>query len=483
MRETSEPFSESAVRTIIFQVLQALSYMHRNGFFHRDLKPENILCSTPELVKIADFGLAREIRSSPPYTDYVSTRWYRAPEVLLRSTNYSSPIDVWAVGCIMAELYTRRPLFPGTSEIDQIYKVCSVLGTPSSSDWAQGQQLATQMNFKFPRFTATHLSQVLGPKVSARGISLIYSTLSWNPAWRSSAPETLKHSYFRINSQPGSASSNHFSMSLKPTRSRKVMKPEGDRIQVPVAPVEPVYVREGLRNYKDNPAPQKDKEELKILLESLKSSDVMSVQHKRGSAGNRKILQNSFPPAILSRNPRINFQNSEDSSGSPGRRFSYAKLNQRFTNHVPSSYVPSFSVNKSFPMKANSMITNGLDLTHLKDSNQNPVINGGVQNGNIKLQFEKTESITNYSTKVDFTSRLVESFSDFHLGSGTQVLNFGDKMHKVQSLPDIKSDSLLVGQKALHSRSDYNTYLPSQLEGDIRKPVFARTDWKAKYLK
>ena len=82
-------------------------------------------------MKIADFGLAREIRSRPPYTDYVSTRWYRAPEVLLRSTNYSSPIDMWAVGCIMAELYTLRPLFPGSSEVDEIFKICAVLGTPS----------------------------------------------------------------------------------------------------------------------------------------------------------------------------------------------------------------------------------------------------------------------------------------------------------------------------------------------------------------
>lgn len=105
--------------------------MHRLGFFHRDLKPENILATGPDVVKIADFGLVREIRSSPPYTDYVSTRWYirnslpwekvnksfccryRAPEVLLRSTNYNSPIDVWAVGCITSELYTKRPLFPG----------------------------------------------------------------------------------------------------------------------------------------------------------------------------------------------------------------------------------------------------------------------------------------------------------------------------------------------------------------------------------
>jgi serine/threonine protein kinase len=80
-----------------------------------------------QVVKLADFGLAREIRSKPPYTDYVSTRWYRAPEVLLRSQTYNAPIDIWAVGAIMAELYTFRPLFPGTSEPDEIFKICSVL--------------------------------------------------------------------------------------------------------------------------------------------------------------------------------------------------------------------------------------------------------------------------------------------------------------------------------------------------------------------
>ena len=86
----------------------------------------------PDLVKIADFGLAREIRSKPPYTDYVSTRWYRAPEVLLRSTNYNAPIDLWAVGCIMAELYRLHPLFPGSTEIDQIFTCLLQIGHTST---------------------------------------------------------------------------------------------------------------------------------------------------------------------------------------------------------------------------------------------------------------------------------------------------------------------------------------------------------------
>ena len=130
MKDRNKLFPESVIRNIMYQILQGLAFIHKHGFFHRDMKPENLLCMGPELVKIADFGLARELRSQPPYTDYVSTRWYRAPEVLLRSSVYSSPIDVWAVGSIMAELYTLRPLFPGTSEVDEIFKICQVLGTP-----------------------------------------------------------------------------------------------------------------------------------------------------------------------------------------------------------------------------------------------------------------------------------------------------------------------------------------------------------------
>lgn len=94
-----------------------MAYIHRHGYFHRDLKPENLLESN-NTIKIADFGLAREVRSKPPFTDYVSTRWYRAPEVILRANNYNSPIDIFAIGCIMAELYKLYPLFPGQNELD-----------------------------------------------------------------------------------------------------------------------------------------------------------------------------------------------------------------------------------------------------------------------------------------------------------------------------------------------------------------------------
>ncbi|KAL7855437.1 hypothetical protein AOLI_G00190410 [Acnodon oligacanthus] len=197
MKERTRLFPESAVRNIMFQILQGLAFIHKHGFFHRDMKPENLLCMGPELVKIADFGLAREIRSRPPYTDYVSTRWYRAPEVLLRSTSYSSPIDQWAVGCIMAELYTLRPLFPGSSEVDTIFKICQVLGTPKKNDWPEGYQLAATMNFRWPQCVPTSLRSLI-PSASTEAIQLMRDLLQWDPKKRPAASQALRYPYFHV---------------------------------------------------------------------------------------------------------------------------------------------------------------------------------------------------------------------------------------------------------------------------------------------
>uniref|UniRef100_A0A9J2P0P1 Protein kinase domain-containing protein n=1 Tax=Ascaris lumbricoides TaxID=6252 RepID=A0A9J2P0P1_ASCLU len=202
MKDRDRYFPEHVIRNIIYQVLQGLAYMHKNGFFHRDMKPENIMCNGTELVKIADFGLAREIRSRPPFTDYVSTRWYRAPEILLRSTSYNSPIDIWALGCIMAELYMLRPLFPGTSELDQIFKIVTILGTPNKDDWPEGYQLAASMNFKFQQSVATPLATIVST-VSQDGLRLMSDMMLWNPEKRPSAASSLKYKYFQVGQKLG----------------------------------------------------------------------------------------------------------------------------------------------------------------------------------------------------------------------------------------------------------------------------------------
>lgn len=194
IKDRTESLSEQEVKTIMYQTFEGLAYTHKKGFFHRDLKPENLLC-TGDIVKIADYGLAREIRSKPPFTDYVSTRWYRAPELLLRSTTYNSPIDIFAMGAIMAELYMLRPLFPGQNETDQIYKTCAILGSPSKTDWPEGYKLASSMGFSFPKFVATSLSSLI-PNASAEAIDLMEKMMQYDPQKRPTAAQCLKHPFF-----------------------------------------------------------------------------------------------------------------------------------------------------------------------------------------------------------------------------------------------------------------------------------------------
>lgn len=191
----TKPFTEDEVRNVIFQLLEGLAFVHRQGFFHRDIKPENLLWSG-KVLKIADFGLAREIRSRPPYTEYVSTRWYRAPEIVLHHEFYNSPVDIWAVGCIMAELFTLRPLFQGNSETDQIFKICSILGSPGPGNWPDGQRLATRLGMRLPQSAPTPLS-VAVPNTSPEALSLLKELLQLDPMKRPSATQALQHPFFK----------------------------------------------------------------------------------------------------------------------------------------------------------------------------------------------------------------------------------------------------------------------------------------------
>lgn len=182
---TNGPPNEDEIRRMAYDSLQGIAACHKNGYFHRDLKPENLLINNDEVVKVADFGLAKEIRSRPPHTEYVSTRWYRAPELLLQSPNYNSPIDVFAMGCILVEMYLLRPLAPGNSEADQLMKLCLVLGTPPV-EWADGYLLAAQRRIDFPRCPVTPLESII-PNAGPDAIDLLLKMLQWDPQKRPTA--------------------------------------------------------------------------------------------------------------------------------------------------------------------------------------------------------------------------------------------------------------------------------------------------------
>ena len=193
----NEIIPESKIRSIIYQIINGLKYLHLKGYFHRDLKPENILIKD-ESVKIADFGTCKEI---PNYkdnilTDYVCTRWYRAPECILKSKNYNQSIDIWAVGCILCELYLLKPIFPGESEFDQINKIIQILGTPNFNEWPEGYKLSQKLGITFPREPKKNLNRIIR-NANNDAIKLIEDIFQFDEGARPNAGRLLNYSYFQ----------------------------------------------------------------------------------------------------------------------------------------------------------------------------------------------------------------------------------------------------------------------------------------------
>ena len=198
-RARQGPFAIQQVQQCAFQLLDGLAYMHKMGFFHRDIKPDNLLCEVDgSNIKIADFGLAAPTRRPPPYTEYVSTRWYRAPEVILGDPAYSSPVDLWACGCIMAEMALLSPLLPGTSTGDQMSRIVNLVGAVSDKTWPEGVRLASTCRMQIPRTKPTSLDQVPGIASSPDAMrSLIAALLTLDPSKRPSSTQALKHTFFQ----------------------------------------------------------------------------------------------------------------------------------------------------------------------------------------------------------------------------------------------------------------------------------------------
>lgn len=187
------------IKSFLFQLLRGIAFCHEHRVLHRDLKPQNLLIKTGGELKLADFGLARAfgipVRN---YTHEVVTLWYRAPDVLMGSKKYSTSVDIWSVGCIFAEMVNGRPLFPGSSERDQLYKIFKILGTPDTNSWP-GMVELPEYKEDFPLYTKKQWGQVFNLDVvnlDDCGLELLTQMLVYDPAKRISAEDALGHSYF-----------------------------------------------------------------------------------------------------------------------------------------------------------------------------------------------------------------------------------------------------------------------------------------------
>ncbi|KAL2332681.1 hypothetical protein Fmac_013894 [Flemingia macrophylla] len=203
MEAMKQPFSQSEVKCLMLQLLEGVKYLHDNWVLHRDLKTSNLLLNNRGELKICDFGLARQYGSPlKPYTHLVVTLWYRAPELLLGTKQYSTAIDMWSLGCIMAELLSKEPLFNGKTELDQIDKIFRILGTPNEAIWpgfsglprVKVKFVKNQYNLLRKKFPATSFAG--SPVLSDSGFDLLNKLLTYDPEKRITAEEALNHDWF-----------------------------------------------------------------------------------------------------------------------------------------------------------------------------------------------------------------------------------------------------------------------------------------------
>ncbi|XP_069079236.1 cyclin-dependent kinase 7 isoform X1 [Pleurodeles waltl] len=200
IKDTSLVLTPAHIKSYMLMTLQGLEYLHHLWILHRDLKPNNLLLDENGVLKLADFGLAKSFGSpNRAYTHQVVTRWYRAPELLFGAKMYGVGVDMWAVGCILAELLLRVPFLPGDSDLDQLTRIFETLGTPVEEQWPGMSSLPDYVTFKmFPGTSLQHIFSAAGDDL----LDLLQGLFTFNPCSRLTASQSLRKKYFSNRPAP-----------------------------------------------------------------------------------------------------------------------------------------------------------------------------------------------------------------------------------------------------------------------------------------
>lgn len=342
---------ETHRKLIIYQILKVLKYIHSAEVIHHDLKPSNILINVGCKVKITDFGLARsfyskEFDSEPLYTEYVSTRWYRAPEILLGAVTYSSAVDMWSLGCILGEMMIGKAVFPGTSTLNQIEKIIEVLGKPRNEDIESlnsdlAENIINSININKKKSFASFF-----PNAHEDALDLLQKLLTFKPSARLTAEEALKHKYVREFYSAKEASS--YKIRILDEEKEFDLKDYRDEI----------YSIRGKQKKQEKKKEVKENESALLYGENNKESQVM--------------MLNSY----LSKGAHNGNSNNISKESSP---------HLKVENKIPQSvnYIINAPSDQKFAVNSNSSGTNNL-----------------LSQGGVKIKHQKSTSISKYDANL-----------------------------------------------------------------------------------
>ncbi|NXI07766.1 MK15 kinase, partial [Irena cyanogastra] len=278
---------------ILYQLLKATKFIHSGNVIHRDQKPSNVLLDAQCRVKLCDFGLARSLRHQgeprpgPALTEYVATRWYRAPEILLASRRYTKGVDMWSIGCILGEMLLGKPLFPGTSTINQIEQILRVIPAPSPEDILalQSEYKASVINHMSSRQRVA-FEEIFPPSTPLPALDLLKKLLVFNPDKRLTAEEALQHPYV----------SRFHCPSREPSLDFDVILPLGDDVQLSVAEYRnKLYEMILEKKSKSLPKEQGQRENSEL---SQSEPSTLVPGFSSGTAATRKGQQEPTPPLL-----------------------------------------------------------------------------------------------------------------------------------------------------------------------------------------
>ncbi|GMF23182.1 unnamed protein product [Phytophthora lilii] len=300
------------LKKLMWQLVRAINFCHQHNIIHRDIKPENLLVSRNGVLKLCDFGFARPLASAgAKYTEYVSTRWYRAPELLVGDVSYGKAVDVWSIGCMFAEIATGLPLFPGDSDIDQLYHIIRCLGHITSRQQELFRKNALYVGVKIPQANDLEPLEARFPNMDKTSLDFIRQTIIDEPLDRWTCAELLKHPFFENSHdafeaelQEAIARDLNDTAAVRKKRSRKPSRGNILVSPVPVMPAPPPFNDPMANNVMVASTSDSSKQPGKpffapvVATQSKKDKGIVAGNDNTNSSGNTHVVPRKTPPGI-----------------------------------------------------------------------------------------------------------------------------------------------------------------------------------------